>query len=139
MNLDISALERAIAQVDDALDLYGSDLALSNERLKLHLRAASIQAFKFTYELTIKYLELNESSPGKTDGMSFFELIRQGYEVGLIDAELVQWKLFRKHRGTTSHTYDDDKAQEIFLAIPNFVKETKFFVCQIKNRQVQVS
>ena len=143
MNLDISPLEKAIAQVDDALELYSSDLAASNERLKLHLRAASIQAFEFTYELTIKYLrrylELSESSPGKTDSMSFFDLIRQGYEVGLIEAELVEWKLFRQQRGTTSHTYNEDKAQEIFCAIPNFLKESKFLARELKSRQDTLS
>jgi nucleotidyltransferase substrate binding protein (TIGR01987 family) len=141
MKLDLSSLRNAIGQLEDALELSSSDLAKSNAKLALHLRAAAIQAFEFTYELSIKmlkrYLETAEPNPGAVQEMSFNELVRRAYATGLLNAELVEWKIFRKNRGTTSHTYDSSKAQEVYEAIPAFLREAKFILAQIEQRQEQ--
>ena len=57
MKLDLTPLEDAVAQLEEALDIYHSDLALDHPRLKRHLRAAVIQAFEFTYELSFRMLK----------------------------------------------------------------------------------
>ena len=135
-DLDLSALAKAIAQTEDALDLSASDLASANPRLALHLRAAAIQAFEFTYELTIKmlrrYMATIEANPAEIDAWSFNELIRRGWETGVIRAELVVWKTFRRHRGATSHAYNEQKALEVFAAIPSFLDEARFLRDQLR-------
>ena len=137
--IDLSAFEKVIAQADEALDFCRSDLATKNPRLALHLRAAAIQAFEFTYELSIKtlkrFLELNEPNPSIIDEMSFNDLVRRGYETGILKAELVAWKQFRKDRGTTSHAYDELKALEVFTGIPAFLVEAKHLCAEITRRQ----
>jgi nucleotidyltransferase substrate binding protein (TIGR01987 family) len=139
MALDLSSLEKAIAQLEEALVLFDSDLAKRDARLALHLRAASILAFEFTYELCFKtlkrYLEQTEPNPSSVEEMNFDEIIRRGYELGLLQAELSDWREFRKDRGTTSHVYDEKKAQEVFDGIPGFLREAKFLLAQIKKRQ----
>lgn len=139
MNIDISTLKKAIAQADDALELSSSQFVKSDDRLALHLRAACIQAFEFTYELSVKmlkrYLEEMEASPSIVDEMSFNNLIRRGLEAGLLSADLASWKQFRKERGTTSHTYDAEKAELVFQSIPAFLKEAKYLASQIEARQ----
>lgn len=136
MKVDISSLEKVIAQLKEALFYCASDLAKKDDRLALHLRAAAIQAFKFTYELSIKmlkrYLELAEASPGEIDKLSFNELMRMGYGQGLVLSELVVWKEYRRERGTTGHTYDEDKAEEVFQNIPGFLKDAEYLLHQIK-------
>ena len=138
MTLDIAPFLKAIAQVDEALVYCNSELALSDERLALHLRAAAIQAFELTYELTFKtlkrYLEATEVSPSEIDEMNFNNLVRRGLEAGLLSAELVAWKQFRKDRGTTSHTYNEDKAEAVFKSIPAFLQEAKYLAAQIQIR-----
>ena len=57
MKLDLTPLEDAVAQLEEALDVYHSDLVLNAPRLKRHLRAAVIQAFEFTYELSFGMLK----------------------------------------------------------------------------------
>ncbi len=47
--LDLSPLENAVAQLDEALGVYHSDLVLLEPRLKRLLRLAVIQALEFTY------------------------------------------------------------------------------------------
>ena len=137
--LDLSSLQKAIAQLDEAIAFSRSDLAAANPRLALHLRAAAIQAFEFTYELSIKtlkrFLEATEANPSAVEEMSFNEMIRRGYELGLLQAEIAAWRAFRRDRGTTSHAYDEAKALIVFEAIPAFATEAKFLLAQIQERQ----
>ncbi len=139
MILDLSSLRNAIAQAEEALAYGRSDLARADARLALHLRAAAIQAFEFTYELAIKtlrrYLIESEPSPADINAMSFNDLIRRGYAAGLLQAELAEWKEFRRNRGTTSHTCDAAKAQVIFDTIPAFLTEVRFLLARIAERQ----
>jgi nucleotidyltransferase substrate binding protein (TIGR01987 family) len=139
MSLDLSALRNAIVQVEEALAYAGSDLATNDPKLARHLRAAAIQAFEFTYELSVKmlkrYLEATEANPASVDELSFNDLIRRGYEVGLLQAELSDWKAFRRDRGTTSHAYDQAKAMEVYATIPAFLTEAQFLLGQIERRQ----
>ena len=141
--LDLSSLRSAIGQGEEALAYCRSDPALADPRLALHLRAGAIQAFEFTYELAIKtlkrFLEATEPTPGAVDAMSFNELIRRGSEAGLLRAQLIEWKGFRRDRGTTSHTYDEAKARAIFAAIPAFLAEAAFLLDEITHRQERAS
>ena len=143
MTLDLSSLRSAIAQARDAVAYCGSAPARADSRLALHLRAGAIQAFEFTYELSIKtlkrFLADTEANPGAVDEMSFNDLIRRGYERGILDAQLTDWKAFRRDRGTTSHTYDAAKAQAIFEAIPAFLAEADFLLTRITERQGQAT
>ena len=137
--LNLTSLSNAILQIEEALAYAQSDLAKDDPRLARHLRVAAIQAFEFTYELSIKilkrYLETLEANPSAVDEMTFNELIRSGYEAGLLKAELSDWKNFRRDRGTTSHAYDEDKARAAFATIPAFLAEAKFLLAKINTRQ----
>jgi nucleotidyltransferase substrate binding protein (TIGR01987 family) len=137
--LDISPLEKAIEQLEEALMLCASDLVKSNARLELHMRAAAIQAFEFTYSLSLKmlkrYLEKNEEDSAIVEEMTFNDLVRRGFEFGLLQAEISDWRDFRKNRCTTSHTYDEKKAEDVFEQIPQFLAEAKFLYNAIQKRQ----
>jgi nucleotidyltransferase substrate binding protein (TIGR01987 family) len=139
MTLDLTSFQNAIAQLEEAISYCNSDLARSDARLALHLRAAAIQAFEFTYELSHKmlkrHLEATEASIAMVEELSFNDLIRRGYALGLLQAELVDWKAFRKNRGTTSHTYEEAKARDVYDGIPRFLVEAKFLLAQLISRQ----
>ena len=93
--LDISSLGQAIAQLEQSLEYYYSDIVQRDSGFILQLRAAAIQAFKFTYELSWKmlkrYLEMAEPTPGMIDEMSFPDLIRTACEQGLLLSDLTTW------------------------------------------------
>jgi len=139
MSLDLTSFARAIAQLEQALAYCNSDLAKSEPGLASHLRAGAIQAFEFTYGLCIKMLKrhLEQIVPDKTevDEMTFDELIRHAFSIGLLNEEIVQWREFRKQRGTTSHTYDEHKAELIYRGIPRFLAEAKYLYAAISQRQ----
>ena len=102
MKLDLTPLEDAVVQLEEALEIYHSDLASNHPRLKRHLRAAVIQAFEFTYELSFKmlrrYLELASPNPAEIDGLVFNEIIRESYRQALVRSDLPAWREYRRNR-----------------------------------------
>ena len=138
MRLDLTPLDDAIAQLEEAIEYHGSELASSDPALKLHLRAAAIQAFEFTYELSFKmvkrHLEQVSPNPAELDKMSFKAIMRDAFRRGLVQSEVSTWAQYRTLRGTTSHTYNADKAQMVFESLPNFLREARFLRDQLQQR-----
>lgn len=138
MGLDLTPLDDAIAQLEEAIEYHGSDLAAGDPALKLHLRAAAIQAFEFTYELSFKmvkrHLEQVSPNPAELDGMSFKAVMREAFRRGLVQSEVSIWDQYRMLRGTTSHTYNAAKAQMVFERLPDFLREAGFLRDQLQQR-----
>jgi len=138
MRLDLTPLDDTIAQLEEALEYHGSDLAARDPALKLHLRAAAIQAFEFTYELSFKmikrHLEQASENPSQFDEMSFSAIMREAFRRGLVQSELPIWRRYRQLRGTTSHTYDADKARVVFESVPDFLREARYLRDQLQER-----
>jgi nucleotidyltransferase substrate binding protein (TIGR01987 family) len=137
--LDLTSLENAIKQLKESLEFAGSQMAKENPALARQFRAASIQAFEITYELTHKilkrFLETTDASPDTIDKMSFQDLIRTGAEKGLLLNSWDQWRNYRQSRNNTSHTYDEQMAETVFSDIPAFLKEAEFLLSEIQERQ----
>ena len=138
MRLDLTALDDAIAQLEEAIEYHGSDLASRDPALKLHLRAAAIQAFEFTYELSFnmvkRHLEQVSPNPAELDKMSFKAIMREAFRRGLVQSEVSIWDQYRKLRGTTSHTYNAGKAQMVFESLADFLREARFLRDQLQQR-----
>ena len=132
MTLDLSALEKAISQLVEGLDLA------SNPNAHPLLRDGAIQRFEFTYEVSWKmlkrFLEATSGDPQSIDTLAFSDLIRLGHERGILRSSYDVWALFRKARGTTSYTYDQNKAAEVFQVIPQFLGEAQFLLAQLRAR-----
>lgn len=128
--LDLSSFKKALVSLEEALIQRGKEPA------NTFVRDACIQRFEYTYELSHKmlkrYLEEVSASPTEVDEMSFPDLIRTGYERGLLSQEWSEWKIYRKSRGTTSHTYDESKAEEVLALVPEFFAEAKFLYGQLE-------
>ncbi|MCY4659301.1 MAG: HI0074 family nucleotidyltransferase substrate-binding subunit [Acidobacteria bacterium] len=138
MKLDLTPLDDAIAQLEEALEYHDSDLASRDPALKLHLRAAAIQAFEFTYELSFKmvkrHLEQVSENPAQLDEMGFSAIVREAFQRGLVQSEVSAWTEYRRLRGTTSHTYDADKARAVFESIPDFLREARYLRDRLRQR-----
>ncbi len=140
MKLDLSAFENAINQLADSLTQYHCDVVQQNPKLQTHMRAGAIQAFEFTYELSHKmlkrYLKKTEPSADVVESMDFETLIRTGNERDLLLSDVASWRSYRAKRGTTSHTYDEAKAEVVFENIPNFLEEVKHLLKVLKEKMV---
>lgn len=75
-----------------------------------------IRAFEYTYELAWNTLRDFLEFSGQTDIYGSRDAIRKAYELGLIeDGE--SWMDMLKSRNITSHTYNEDVAEEICQAV----------------------
>lgn len=127
--LILTSLENAVASLQDALNEYAKEE-------DTYVRDAVIQRFEYTYDLSHKllkrHLEATAANPDEIDTLSFQDLIRLGSERQLLRSGWEKWSLYRKLRGTTSHTYDEAKAQEALKKIPEFYEEAHFLLQQLQ-------
>ena len=130
--LDISSLEKAVASLNEAVTAY------HQQQSNNFIRDAAIQRFEYTYELSHKmlkrYLEMTEPSSEVIDQMPFPDLIRTASERGLLASGWNIWKDYRHARNTTSHTYNETKAKEVYLVIPKFLNEANHLLAELKER-----
>ena len=81
-----------------------------------------------------RQLEIMSATPAELDKKSFQDLIREGCERGLLLNGWDRWKRYRKERGTTSHAYNKEKADEVFQVIPDFCQEAKYLLEELEKR-----
>ena len=97
MIIDISAFKNALEQLKTSLAYLQSDLS-QDKGLYAQFRSATIQAFKYSYELSHKslkrFFKMTMPSQDVIEDMTFSELIRTGYEKGLLQNSWSQWKLY---------------------------------------------
>lgn len=132
--LYLDPLAKAIDQLAASLKYGASELAASDPALARQFRAAAIQAFEYTFELSTKMLRrrLKEIlSAAEVDRLSYRDLIRTGAEKGFID-DPASWFLFRELRNITSHTYDEAKAEQIALVLPAFLGRARFLLRELQ-------
>jgi nucleotidyltransferase substrate binding protein (TIGR01987 family) len=133
MAIDISPLERAIARLEEALDIYRLDTSQSL------IRDGLVQRFEFTFELSHRllkrYLEDNAAPSEDFDGMNFADLIRIGNEHGLLFGNWPRWREYRDMRAKTSHTYNEITALEVVAGIPAFLEEARYLRDRLRERQ----
>jgi nucleotidyltransferase substrate binding protein (TIGR01987 family) len=132
MELDISALERAIARLEEAVAAYQRDTSQSL------IRDGLVQRFEFTYEISHKllrrYLSASAASPDLLSSMNFADVIRIGNENGLLLGDWPRWKAFRDMRARTSRSYDEAVALEVVAEIPAFLDEARYLNDRLHER-----
>ena len=138
MKLDLTPLENAVAQLEDGLVQYDSHIVHEFPQIRNQMRAGAIQAFEFTYELSVgmikRHLEQVSANPGEIEQLSFRDLIRRAWQQGLLRSELDAWMRYRANRGTTSHTYNNERAERVFQGIPEFLEEARHILKELHAR-----
>ena len=137
MKLDVATLERAVQEMGDFLRKY-RDYETSEDRLLFRMiQAGVIKAFEFTYELSIRFIrrQLSQDTSTIADirALDFRDLIRTAADAGLV-AEPAPWFEYRKMRNITSHTYDEEKAEEILSTADDFLEDVRFLLAELTRR-----
>jgi len=131
MTLDFSSYEKALTSLQRVLER--SRTVPGDE----DIRDACIQRFEYTYELAFKMLkrQLEQELPSseELDRLPFKELIRVGAERGLITVP-ERWFDYRDKRNITSHTYDEEKAREVFVVLADFADDAADLLARLKAR-----
>lgn len=131
MMLDFSSFEKALTSLQRVLvrsaGTPGDD----------DLRDACIQRFEYTYELSFKMLkrQLEQELPASAelDHLPFKEIIRIGAERGLIMAP-ERWFDYRDKRNITSHTYNEQKAREVYSVLDDFAADAADLLARLTTR-----
>lgn len=124
----IDILERAVktaSRVDD-----------SDEDLMEAVRAGVIHSFEVAYErswnMIKRWLQENIGA-ASVDGVTRRNLLRLGAEHQLIsDSE--RWMEYHKARNSTSHTYNEEAAENVFAEATEFVHDAKYLLKMLEAR-----
>lgn len=137
--LDITALQNAFTSLEKTISKL-EDLQWFNQQEEIvqdTLIAGSIQKFEFVYELSFKMLKRQlkaiESNDSDIDSTDFRDILRIAAHYGLIESPEI-WFDYRKMRNITSHTYDQNKALQVYSGISDFLESSRFLVVQLQKR-----
>ena len=137
--LDLSALREAVASLTDGLDVVSDPVWFNaqSEKVRNTLMAGVIKNFEFVYEISVKMLkrqiELESASPTEVDESSFREVLRAAGEKGLI-ADVEAWFKYRTMRNITAHTYDHDKARQVYADTLTFIPDARALLQALESR-----
>ncbi len=137
MKLDYSSLEDAVAQLERSFDYLHGDLARTDSGLREQFRAATIQAFEFTYELAVKMIQRQlaqiTANPDALRHMDFADRMRDAADAGIIRGAL-SFIRYRELRNMTSHTYNANRAEHTVSEIDEFLRDMRFLLCELQRR-----
>jgi nucleotidyltransferase substrate binding protein (TIGR01987 family) len=129
-HLDLSPLRKAVASLERALEIVGNKSWLDAQPRDMQdiLIAGVIQNFEFVYELSVKMIrrqiELGSDSPDEVDKTYFRDMLRIAGEKGLI-SDVEAWFYYRKMRNLSTHTYDQEKARQVYQDTLTFIKDAR--------------
>ena len=137
MRLDYSSLELAAAQLRRSLDYLHSDMARDDAGLREQFRAATIQAFEYSYELAVKMIHKQLAQvvarPDKLKQINFADLMRGAADAGIIHDPL-PYIHYRELRNNTSHTYNIKHAEQTVAEMDGFIHDIRFLLRELERR-----
>ncbi|HNC53601.1 MAG TPA: nucleotidyltransferase substrate binding protein [Accumulibacter sp.] len=137
--LDLSSLREALRSLADGLEVVSDSEWFSQQSSKVQntLIAGVIQNFEFVYEIGVKMIrrqiEAESASPEEVDETNFREVLRVAAEKGLV-ADVEAWFRYRKMRNITAHTYDHEKAQQVYRNTLDFIGDARALLQKLEAR-----
>ena len=138
-SLDLGALQKAVASLEDGLGVVSDSHWFNDQKTAVQntLIAGVVQNFEFVYEISIKMIkrqiEAESASPNEADETNFRDVLRVAAEKGLI-ADVEAWFNYRKMRNITAHTYDHEKAQQVYLGTLEFIGDARALLLNLESR-----
>jgi nucleotidyltransferase substrate binding protein (TIGR01987 family) len=136
MALDLSSLEKAVSSLEKSLKVADRTIkGKVNTDEEETVRAGVIQNFEFTFELCWKYIKrwIEANNPDPVDGVTRRELFRLAAESELI-INLEAWFEYYKARNLTSHTYDSNKANQVYEVARRFAIDARHLLMALKSK-----
>ena len=137
-SLDLTPLRQSLSSLEDGLDVV-RDLAWfqqQSDKVRHTLIAGVIQNFEFVYEISTKMLrrrlEMDALNPSEVDFANFRDVLRIAAEKGLID-NVQDWFGYRQMRNITTHTYDHQKAQQVFQGTQAFTLDARRLLARLED------
>ena len=135
MNLQFDSLAKSIDILERSVRTAGR-VDDSDEDLQEAVRSGVIHSFEVTYELSWKMMQrwLKENiGAASVDGVTQRNLFRLSAENHLI-ADSERWMDYHKARNSTSHTYNEAAAENVFKEATEFVHDAKHLLKMLEAR-----
>jgi len=107
------------------------ELALQTPADRDLLRAGCIQYFEFSFELAWKTIQAYAADTGIRDVGSPKSCLRHAFKMGWIDDEVV-WLSMLESRNRMAHTYDAERALEIYDQLPAYATALRHLVGELR-------
>ena len=129
--LDISSLEKSVAALERATDFL-AEVRPPNP-IHEHVRGNAVQCFEVSLELSLAFMRRYALARDRKmeAPRDVRDILRIAEEEGLIDNPQ-RWMAHRKIRNITSHTYDENKADEAAAGAAAFLTDAKEFVARLR-------
>jgi len=137
--LNFDSLHSALLSLENGLDVVSDAgwFTQQSDKVQNTLVAGVIQNFEIVYELGFKMLrrqiEAESASPDEVDTFNFRDVLRAGAEKGLI-ADVEAWLRYRQMRNITAHTYDHDKAKQVYQGTLLFLTDARALLAALEAR-----
>lgn len=125
--INLSSLKKTIQSLENSFCVYEKYEKTKDENLKISLKESIIQSFEVSYETSRKTMMryFREYGGEDIDQMTIQDIFRLAHKNGIISSTQ-EWLEYRKHRNATSHTYDVDVAEQVFIAAGKFLDDVRF-------------
>lgn len=138
MTLNLKSLEKALVSLEETLKRANDNELMSklDDVTQRAVQAGAIQNFEFTYELCWKFMKRwldHNLGAAYVDGISRRELFRISAEHQLIE-NIEKWFVYHEARNRTSHTYENNIADEVFNLTNSFQKDARIFFDSLKHK-----
>ena len=134
-------MQDAISSLSDGLEVVSDPNWFNDQSDKVQntLISGVVKNFEFVYEVSIKMLkrviEREPASPTEVDESNFKNLLRTAGEKGLM-ANVEAWFKYRKMRKITAHTYDHQKAHQVYQDSLGFIVDARALLGALERRNV---
>lgn len=121
-NIDIRWVQRyrnfrkALAKMSEAIDIVAENYDWQDSIDEL-LKEGLIQRFEYTHELAWKVMKDYEEYQGYNNIRGSRDAIRLALQIGIIEDK--EWLETIEDRNLTSHNYDEEVAEDVFISIVN--------------------
>jgi nucleotidyltransferase substrate binding protein (TIGR01987 family) len=111
-----SNFRRALAKMSEAVDIVAEKYDWQDSIDEL-LKEGLIQRFEYTHELAWKVMKDYEEYQGYNNIRGSRDAIRLALQIGIIEDK--EWLETIEDRNLTSHNYDEEVAEDVFISIVN--------------------
>lgn len=111
-----SNFRKALAKMSEAIDIVAEKYDWQDSIDEL-LKEGLIQRFEYTHELAWKVMKDYEEYQGYNNIRGSRDAIRLALQIGIIEDK--EWIESIEDRNLTSHNYDEDVAEDVFISIVN--------------------
>ena len=120
--LELNSLEKAVRSFSIAIERWKT---VPEDK---EVRDSVVQRFEYTYELCHKMLrrQLQEvaANPSEMASLDYKALIREAAKFRLI-THPENWFEYRRKRNLTSHTYNEDTAEDVASSTLHFLQDAQ--------------